>query len=152
MLTLIFSLIFPSFSLADNPNVECTMPEVHPNKIIVRFKKGFSKKQSRLILGVGKYELDQAITKDLDLYIVSLKKNLHPTLALDELEKNPFVQYAQYDHYVKLRVRTPNDKNFNKQWSLNPSQSSHHISATQAWGLTTGGKDKGGNDLVRCCC
>ncbi|MDR0221786.1 MAG: S8 family serine peptidase, partial [Lachnospiraceae bacterium] len=54
--------------------------------------------------------------------------------ALELLNANPLVEYAEPDYYMQL-YETPNDPDLGQQWAL------AKIRAAQAWDITTGSKD-----------
>lgn len=88
------------------------------------------------------------IVPSLDLYVMKLRDRTTVAGALRVLNATNGVLYAQPDHKIARRSRIPNDTSFDKQWNIKNSSSLADISATKAWDLGVGGKDRDGNDIV----
>ncbi len=85
----------------------------------------------------------------LNLYLVKLKDRAGVETTVRNLVRRNDVLYAQPDHLVTLRETTPDDSDFDQQWSLkNDKKKGADIGAPLAWDLGTGGKDRDGNDIV----
>ncbi|MBT3979761.1 MAG: S8 family serine peptidase [Bacteriovoracaceae bacterium] len=91
--------------------------------------------------------VEEVLNKEHGIYLVKGMNTLSNARTLSQLRNNPQIEYAQYDHYVKQR-KSPNDKEFKTQWSLNTGKAQADINANQAWELGTGGVDSSGNQIV----
>lgn len=58
------------------------------------------------------------------------------------------LRYTVPNHTLVNRNVTPNDPQFNRQWSLKNSVEGKDIRATEAWTAGRGGTDRNGRDLV----
>ncbi|MGZ5242953.1 MAG: S8 family serine peptidase [Bacteroidia bacterium] len=73
---------------------------------------------------------------------------------LQQLRQNPDILYAQYNHYISLRGKTPSDSLFPQQWnlyndgSLPNSIPGADINVSEAWKRTTGGSTANGDTIV----
>ena len=82
----------------------------------------------------------------LDIYLVKLAPRFTVDAALRELAGYSQLKWAQADHILDLRL-TPNDPQFGSQWDMQQA-SDADIDAPEAWDITTGGNDQGGDQLV----
>lgn len=94
--------------------------------------------------------IDRQLSRRPDVRLVK-----YDTLAIEgdqllrQLRAHPSVLHAQYNHIVSFRA-TPNDPEFNKQWSLlNPAPApAPDINMQKAWELSTGGLTSTGDTIV----
>ncbi|MDZ4662698.1 MAG: S8 family serine peptidase [Pseudomonadota bacterium] len=123
--TILFSLVFSLvFSLTS-----------YGSELIVKFKPGINPRKQ--------FVSAEPLFPDLNIYLVESK------MSWQSLTKDPTVAYAQPNHKITRRSRTPNDAEFSSQWSLqNSNKAGADIGATLAWTLGVGGKDPLGNDIV----
>lgn len=128
-------------------------PKYVEGQVIVRFPQGMKPERIRGVLDARAFRLDKPLVSALNLYLVKLKGGMKVSDALRSLRNNRSVVYAQADHITSLRsavtpAAAPNDALFGQQWALSSPSTQVDIRAPQAWEFGTGGKDKGGNDLV----
>jgi serine protease len=74
---------------------------------------------------------------------------------LAELKRSPGIQTAQFNHILTRRNTVPNDLQFQNQWQyinngLGNCVEGADIDADLAWGITTGGRNALGHDIVVC--
>lgn len=74
---------------------------------------------------------------------------------LAHLNRMPGIEVAQFNHLVELRSTVPNDPGFANQWQyintgLGECVEGADIDADLAWGITTGGQNALGHDIVVC--
>lgn len=120
-------------------------------EFLVRFKGAYNPKQAVAALQAQGLQVKEVVSTTLNLYLVVGKANAQE--AISAAYRAPNVSYAQPNHYVFLRQNIannlmrnlPNDPQYSQQWSMIEGSG---ISANQAWMTTTGGKDKGGHDIV----
>ncbi len=105
------------------------------SELIVKFKAGASPSK--------KFTNAKVLIPNLNIFLVETKD------SWQKINRDPSVIYAQPNHLVKRRNKTPNDADFASQWSMrNSSKSGADVGATLAWSLGVGGKDSLGNDIV----
>ncbi len=116
-------------------------------QLIVRFKDGGAE-NARAALNPDLFEIERVLVPSMNLFLIRVDPSLDIKHAQAILGQNEQIIYSQLDHRIELRERVPNDPEFSQQWSLSNASGTGHISATRAWELGTGGKDKAGNDVV----
>lgn len=96
------------------------------------------------------------LARRFDVYLLATTSQSDAMLdnaMVANLKRNNAVALAQHNHNVQNRATTPNDPNFNQQYSLrNTGQSGGtagaDIDATLAWDITTGGATIAGDTIV----
>jgi hypothetical protein len=92
--------------------------------------------------------------KRANIYLVKIiDQSISTPDALKEIRENPWIQNAQFDHYVSPRQTFPDDPSFTTQWGLhNTGQSGGledaDIDAPEAWDMSTGGLNALGDEIV----
>ena len=81
--------------------------------------------------------------------------SIHEIRFLQAIRKDPNVELAQFNHFIKLRSTIPNDPLFNQQWQyVNTGQDGGTIGRDfdldLAWDITTGGVSANGDTIVVC--
>jgi len=105
-------------------------------------------------LDATRYQVVKPLMKRANIYLVKLiDRSISEPVALKEIKENPWVQHAQYDHYITKRQTFPDDPSFSSQWGMhNTGQSGGledpDIDAPEAWDLTTGGVNALGDEIV----
>ena len=117
-----------------------------PDQVIVRFDKPTSLAEAKVALDNKLFSVDKLLVRQLDIFLVKLAPEFAVDAALRELEGYSELRWAQADHYMNMRL-TPNDPQFGSQWDMNQA-SDADIDAPQAWDITTGGTDQGGDPIV----
>lgn len=139
------SLLFLTVALAQ---------EYVPNHILIQGKSGVSLDEIKLGLEPSRYSVVKPLVKRANIYLVQIMdRSISTPIALKEIGENPWIQNAQYDHYVSQRQTFPDDSNFSSQWGMhNTGQSGGvedaDIDAPEAWDMTTGGTNALGDDIV----
>ena len=115
-----------------------------PGELIVKVREGASKSGLDAIEQSGMFIVDSGLlASSVKLVRATASTDADATLqaeaALDELARNPAVEYAE-PNYLMHTMATPNDPRFSQQWGLE-NGSGADISAPQAWDRTTGSED-----------
>ncbi len=124
---------------------DTTLPYA-PGQVIVRFAEPTPLAKAHAALDNKLLTVNKVIVPQLDIYLVRLATGFSVESALRELEGYPQIKWAQADHIVTERL-TPNDPQFSSQWDMNQA-SDADIDAPEAWNITTGGTDQGGDNIV----
>ncbi|HDZ86853.1 MAG TPA: hypothetical protein ENH57_04085, partial [Actinobacteria bacterium] len=126
------------------------IPDYKPGEVIVKYKKNTSSvSQARIKKDAG---VKKTIKKlDLDSknnpVLLELKQNVDVEDAVDELEKEPLVEYAE-PNYLAKSTFTPNDPSLANQWGFNNTGQTisgsvgvvdADIDALEAWDVEQGG-------------
>ncbi len=125
-----------------------------PGNILIQSKTGVTMDELKIGLDISQYQIVKPLMKRANIYLVKIvDRSLTTERALEEISENPWVQNAQFDHYISQRQTFPDDPSFNSQWGLhNTGQSGGledaDIDAPEAWSLTTGGVNAIGDDIV----
>ncbi len=117
-----------------------------PDEVIVRFYSAAAARDAEAQLGMPGLAVRQQLVGSLGIYLVKILNGQTVLSAVDELKLNPNVQWAQPNHILELRA-TPNDPRFPAQWNFN-QPSDADVDAPEAWDITTGGIDRGGDEIV----
>jgi subtilisin family serine protease len=118
-------------------------------EFLVRFQGRYNPQYAVAALQAQGLQVKEVVSPTLNLYLVKGKATTHEALNVAYRVKG--VAYAQPNHYVKLRQQInflrnlPNDPMFGQQWDMIQGSG---ISANSVWATATGGKDKGGHDIV----
>lgn len=118
-------------------------------EFIVRFQGAFNPQYAVASLQAQGLQVKEVVSKTLNMYLVKGRASTQEALGSAYRVKG--VSYAQPNHYVTLRApinvmrNLPNDPQFKQQWSMIEGSG---ISANSVWPAATGGKDKGGKDIV----
>lgn len=125
-----------------------------PGNILIQGKNGVSMDELKIGLDASRYQVVKPLMKRANIYLVKIvDRSVTPAKALQEISENPWIQHAQFDHYVSQRQTFPDDPSFNSQWGMhNTGQSGGledaDIDAPEAWNMTTGGTNALGDDIV----
>jgi subtilisin family serine protease len=121
-------------------------------EFLVRFQGPFNPQYAVTSLQAQGLRVKEVVSKTLNLYLVQGQRTTKEGMGTAYRVKG--VAYAQPNHYVFLRNRQnpifrglPNDPESAKQWNMLESAQGG-MGASQLWAATTGGKDKGGNEIV----
>jgi hypothetical protein len=117
-----------------------------PGQILVRFDKPTTLSEAKTALNNKLFNVDKALVQPLDIYLIKLAPNFAVDAALKEVRGYPRVKWAQADHIVGERL-IPNDPQFGSQWDMQQA-SDVDIDAPEAWNISTGGTDPGGDPIV----
>lgn len=141
VLTLVLGLSAQSQQVRQGQNVA--------GEFLVRFQGAYNPQYAVAALQQQGLQVKEVISTTLNLYLVKGKATTQE--ALNTAYRVKGVSYAQPNHYVFLRAPMnfmrglPNDPMFNQQWDMIEGSG---INASSVWASTTGGKDKGGRDIV----
>ncbi len=125
-----------------------------PRNILIQSKTGVTMDELKIGLDISQYQIVKPLMKRANIYLVKVvDRSLTTEVALKKISENPWVQNAQFDHYITQRQTFPNDPSFNSQWGMhNTGQSGGvedaDIDAPEAWSLSTGGVNAIGDDIV----
>jgi len=125
-----------------------------PGNILIQSKTGVTMDELKIGLDISQYQIVKPLMKRANIYLVKVvDRSVTTERALKEISENPWVQNAQFDHYISQRQTFPDDPSFNSQWGMhNTGQSGGledaDIDAPEAWSLTTGGANAIGDDIV----
>ena len=102
-------------------------------------------------------KLVQLLSKPLNIWLLHFDWTIiHDRNFLYQLQKDPIVIGAQFNHFAELRSTTPNDDFFERQWHFfNTGQSGGgngniDLDIDLAWDVTTGGLTPEGDTIVVC--
>jgi len=125
-----------------------------PGHILIQSKKDVTLDELKIGLNASRFQVVKPLMKRANIYLVQIiDRAISEPAALKELIENPWIQNAQYDHYISQRSTFPDDPNFSTQWGMhNTGQSGGvedaDIDAPEAWDITTGGTNALGDDIV----
>lgn len=133
-----------------------------PGEIMVRFKDGVNPNTWKLSTAtlrsqMASPDIQHCISEHFKVW--SLKFDWRTTnerTLLDAIRQDPQVVAAQFNHFIDLRSKTPNDPRYGEQWYLkNTGQRSGFVPGLDlgmedAWEITTGGVTPQGDTIVVC--
>lgn len=144
----LWTLTYPSFSVALDKDNKNNSQNYVPNQILVKFVSGTSKQRRQKIRKSQNATLIKRIYS-LDLELWRLPKHLSIEQVSSELGEIKYIKYVEPNYLYKPQ-NVPNDPEFEKLWYLqapdrtikdiavNPEAD---VSATQAWDLETGSRE-----------
>ncbi len=100
------------------------------------------------------YAVDREIVPRLNIVTVKIDtQTVSPAQALADIQANPWVEAAQYDHRLTRRSSYPSDPLFGNQWALENSGQTGgledaDIDAPEAWDIATGGINLNSDTIV----
>jgi subtilisin family serine protease len=96
----------------------------------------------------------ERLSNRLNIFLV----NFNPTQVnedrlLEEIRAHPFVELAQFNHFIQMRALFPNDNFFDLQWNLhNTGQTGGtadaDVDGPEGWGLATSGVTATGDTII----
>ena len=90
-----------------------------PGNILIQGKNGVSMDELKIRLDASRYQVVKPLMKRANIYLVKIvDRFVTPAKALQEISENPWIQHAQFDHYVSQRQTFPDDSSFNSQWGM----------------------------------
>lgn len=125
-----------------------------PGHILVQSKPGVTIDELRIGLDRTGIEIVKPLMKRADIYLLQvIDQRLSTEQALKNILDNPWIKYAQFDHYITPRQTFPNDPDFGSLWGMhNTGQSGGvedaDIDAPEAWDISTGGLNALGDEIV----
>jgi hypothetical protein len=152
--TLLLILLFPIALFSQQP--------AHvPGEALIRLtqKADIDKLSDRLQIFNGQatqFKVLEEVAPYMRIWRVGFDhNNISEKRFLDHLNRTPGIMVAQYNHIVELRSTVPDDPEFQNQWQyindgLGDCVEGADIDADLAWGITTGGKNSFGDDIVVC--
>lgn len=121
-------------------------------EFIIRFQGPFNPQYAISSMQAQGLRVKEVISKTLNMYLVQGQRTTNESLGAAYRVKG--VAYAQPNHYVFLRNGSnpifrglPNDPESGKLWNMLEGAKGG-MGASQVWASSTGGKDKGGNEIV----
>ena len=103
--------------------------------VMLRFNAGASATATQAAVASVRGHVAESYPDGPD--VVELPSGIAPATAIDLLEHNPAVAYAEPDSTIQAQDFTPNDPYYPLQWGLN-NPDNVDIDAPQAWSYTTG--------------
>ncbi len=94
------------------------------------------------------------LSNRLDIFLLAYNpSSIDDERILENIKSHPFVELAQFNHYLEQRDLYPNDIDFIQQWNMhNTGQNSGTVDADidgpEAWGLGTSGVTATGDSIV----
>jgi len=125
-----------------------------PGQILIQGMPNVKLDELSLGLDASRYQIVKPLMKRANIYLVKIiDQSISTPDALKEIRENPWIQNAQFDHYVSPRQTFPDDPSFTTQWELhNTGQSGGledaDIDAPEAWDMSTGGLNALGDEIV----
>lgn len=133
---LLFCFLFTESSvsaaeqLKKNSSLLTNTQEYEYTEIIVKFKKGLSRKErTKILQAQGAIEISYNEKGEFSLVTVPKAKDLQN--VMDVFQKNKFIEFVEPNYKIK-KAYTPSDKYYGKQWY--PSK----IQLPKAWDITRG--------------
>lgn len=130
-------------------------------EILVRFKSEVSPQnwqpQTSALRSAAQPKVDRCLADRLGVWTLRFDwTKVNEKSLLEEIRRHPDVEAAQFNHFIELRSKTPNDPLYGSQWYLkNTGQHAGFIPGIdldmeQAWELSTGGVTPEGDTIVIC--
>ena len=101
-------------------------------------------------------QIQRELSAPMRIWLLSFDfASIHEVHFLNEINRQPQVQVAQFNHLIEMRDTVPDDPAFGQQWQwVNTGQSGGtpdaDVDADEAWGITTGGLTATGQEIVVC--
>jgi hypothetical protein len=90
-----------------------------PGNILIQSKTGVTMEELKIGLDISQYQIVKPLMKRANIYLVKVvNRSLTIERALEEISENPWVQNAQFDHYITQYQTFPDDPSFNSQWGM----------------------------------
>jgi hypothetical protein len=96
----------------------------------------------------------QKLSDRIDIFLLSYDPSLvGDERILEDLRSHPFVELAQFNHFIQQRALIPNDADFTLQWNMhNTGQNSGtpdaDVDGPEAWELGTSGVTATGDTII----
>jgi subtilisin family serine protease len=96
----------------------------------------------------------QRLSDRLNIFLLSYDPSaINDERLLQDIKAHPFVELAQFNHFITQRELIPNDPFFNLQWNMhntgqNGGLAGADIDATNGWGLGTSGVTATGDTII----
>lgn len=133
-----------------------------PGEILVRFQDNVNPntwKLSTTLLRaqMASPEVDRCVSEHFKVWTLNFDwRTTNERTLLEAIRQDPQVVAAQFNHFIELRSKTPNDPRYGDQWYLkNTGQRSGFVPGLDlgmedAWEITTGGVTPQGDTIVVC--
>lgn len=130
-------------------------------EILIRFKNHVEPKNwqlnNSLLRSAAQPKVERCIADQLKIWSLRFDwTKINESTLLAELRRHPDVIAAQFNHFVELRAKTPNDPLYSDLWYLkNTGQRAGFtpgidLDMEEAWELSTGGVTPEGDTIVIC--
>jgi serine protease len=96
----------------------------------------------------------QMLSNRLNIFLLSYDPStINDDRLLQDIKDHPFVELAQFNHYIGQRELIPNDESFGLQWNMknigqNGGIAGSDIDATYAWDRGTSGVTASGDTII----
>jgi subtilisin family serine protease len=159
LLSLLLMIIVLPFLVSQKPPRNDDKPYVEGEIMIKLFSNQPQSQQQMLqkvLADYDQFELSmvQKLSDRLDIFLLKFNPSLvDENRLLDEIKTHPFVELAQFNHFIQQRSVFPNDNFFDLQWALhNTGQSGGvndaDIDGPEAWDLGTSGVTATGDTII----
>lgn len=101
-------------------------------QVLVRFQEGVDFELAAELINADRFVVEETLIASLNLFLVRILDETPVAMAIQDLERSEWVQYAAPDHIVSNRDTLPNDPSFGSQWGHTKMQSA------KAWDLGQG--------------
>lgn len=130
-------------------------------EILIRFKQKVEPKSwtfsSSHLRSAAAPKVDYCVADQFRVWSLQFDwTKINENTLLQELRRHPDVEAAQFNHFVSLRSRKPNDPLYGDQWYLNNTGQRAgftpgiDLGMEEAWELSTGGVTPEGDTIVIC--
>ncbi|MEM6377065.1 MAG: S8 family serine peptidase [Bacteroidota bacterium] len=133
-----------------------------PGEILVRFKEGVNPKAwtlstAQLRTQMASPEVKRCVSDHFKVWTLNFDwRTTNERTLLAAVRQDPQVVAAQFNHFIELRSKTPNDPRYGEQWYLNNTGQRTgfvpglDLGMEEAWELSTGGVTPQGDTIVVC--
>ena len=92
-------------------------------QVLVRFQEGVDLELAGELIDADHFVVEETLIAALNLFLVRILDETPVAMAIQDLERSEWVQYAAPDHIVSNRDTLPNDPSFGSQWAHTKMQS-----------------------------
>ena len=92
-------------------------------QVLVRFQEGVDLELAGELIDADRFVVEETLIAALNLFLVRILDETPVAMAIQDLERSEWVQYAAPDHIVSNRDTLPNDPSFGSQWAHTKMQS-----------------------------
>ncbi|MCU0370939.1 MAG: S8 family peptidase [Bacteroidales bacterium] len=157
--TLIAVILFIPFLLSQKPPRNSDKPYVD-GEIMIKLRSHLPQSQQQMLQVVladfQSFDLGmvQRLSDRLNIFLLEFNPSLvDDERLLEDIKAHPFVELAQFNHFVELRALMPDDDFFGLQWSmhndgLTGGTLDADIDGPEAWELGTSGVTATGDSII----
>lgn len=154
----IFLIIIP-FLISNTPANKHEKPYAE-GEIMIKLYSDLPQNQQQMLQDVlGDFQgaglgVIRRLSDRLNIFLLSYDPSvISDDRMLQEIKSHPFVELAQFNHFIELREFIPNDPSFSQQWNMNNTgqtggQPDADIDGPEAWGISTSGVTATGDTII----